>query len=128
MNVGFFIIFFYYFYFLGNYNSPRDEGNVINVTFAIYALNNETHLDKEVTFTMTVTVGRDVLYSEKHKIKLVPRKDADKVILLNYFSTKLIPLFIICRRIFLSLVSSSHLLTLPGTVVYQIMVDTTVKI
>lgn len=66
--------------FLGNYNSPRDEGNVINVTFAIYALNNETHLDKEVTVTMTVTVGRDVLYSEKHKIKLVPRKDADKVI------------------------------------------------
>lgn len=74
-------MFLFSYFFSGNYNSPRDEGNVINVTFAIYALNNETHLDKEVAFTMTVTVGRDVLYSEKHKIKLVPRKDADKVIL-----------------------------------------------
>ncbi|GIY88804.1 cadherin domain-containing protein [Caerostris extrusa] len=29
---------------VGNHGEPKEDGNVINVTFAIYALNNETHL------------------------------------------------------------------------------------
>ncbi|GIY66044.1 cadherin domain-containing protein [Caerostris darwini] len=65
---------------VGNHGEPKEEGNVINVTFAIYALNNETHLGKEVSFTTKVTVGREVLHSEPFKVKLVERKKADKMI------------------------------------------------
>lgn len=64
---------------LGNYKEPRDEGNVINVTFAIYALNNETHLDQEVEFVAKVIVGKEELYSEPFKVKLVARKDEEPV-------------------------------------------------
>lgn len=63
----------------GNHGDPTEDGNVINVTFAIYALNNETHLDKEVSFTTKITVGREVMYSEPFTVKLVPRVDAKKV-------------------------------------------------
>ncbi|KAF8783490.1 Adult-specific rigid cuticular protein 12.4 like protein [Argiope bruennichi] len=62
----------------GNHGEPREDGNVINVTFAIYALNNETHLDKEVSFTTKIIVGREILYSQETAVKLVARKDADK--------------------------------------------------
>ncbi|GFT86261.1 uncharacterized protein NPIL_540091 [Nephila pilipes] len=65
---------------VGNHGDPREDGNIINVTFAIYALNNETHLEKEVSFTTRVTVGREVLHSKEFQIKLVPRKDASKMI------------------------------------------------
>ncbi|XP_071036488.1 uncharacterized protein [Parasteatoda tepidariorum] len=65
---------------VGNYREPRDRGNVINVTFAIYALNNETNLGKEVSFVTKVVVGKEELYSAPFKVKLVERKKADKMV------------------------------------------------
>ncbi|XP_054709943.1 uncharacterized protein LOC129219686 [Uloborus diversus] len=65
---------------VGNYQGPRDDGNVINITFAIYALNNETHLEKEVQFIAKVIVGRETLYDAPFTVKLVPRKDADQMV------------------------------------------------
>ncbi|KAG8175992.1 hypothetical protein JTE90_018058 [Oedothorax gibbosus] len=64
---------------VGNHGDPKEEGNNIQITFAIYALNNETHLDKDIKVKTKLTIGREVVHFEDKTFKLVARKDAQQV-------------------------------------------------